>query len=264
MTDKIRIGDWVFEPDTGILAQDEVTVRLENRAATLLELLVETSGQLVSQSAIIDRVWEGRAVSPNSVAVVVSDLRRALNDDPKAPRILETLPKRGYRLIADVSVPNADAAPSATEQASATRPGWTKLWATLAAVVTLVIVIMSLGAGDRAALDRVSISVLATVNDTGDEGYLPLSRSVTELLAVHISQYDQFEVLPVENADLMISSKLILWDGHPSMAIYAESSKTGEIVWSGMAKGPETLLPQQVEQEVSELALAAQPDQVNR
>jgi DNA-binding winged helix-turn-helix (wHTH) protein len=45
MTDKIRIGDWVFEPDTGILAQDEVTVRLENRAATLLELLVETSGQ---------------------------------------------------------------------------------------------------------------------------------------------------------------------------------------------------------------------------
>ena len=107
MTDKIKIADWSFEPETGIVRNNDESVRLENRAATLLEVLAQAAGQVVSQAAIIDRVWEGRAVSPNSIAVVISDLRRALQDDPKAPRILETLPKRGYRLIADVSFPDA-------------------------------------------------------------------------------------------------------------------------------------------------------------
>ncbi|MEL7031023.1 MAG: transcriptional regulator [Pseudomonadota bacterium] len=255
----IRIDTWSFAPDTGMLDNGEETRRLENRTAALLELLARQPGQVVSQSTILDHVWEGRTVSPNSIAVVISDLRRALNDDPKAPRILETLPKRGYRLIADVSLPDSMETPATDAQPrerNLFRP-WFIITAIAGAI--LLIGLFSGRFASPTALDRTSISVSATVNETGDDQYLPLSRSVTELLSVELGKFDHLKLSADTDPDIVIRSKLILWDGHPSMSIYAESAETGEVLWSGIASGPETLLPRQVREEMTEFAQTAQP-----
>lgn len=66
----------------------------------VLALLYARAGAVVSADEILERVWEGRAVSAHSVATVVSELRKALGDDTREPRYIETVPKRGYRLIA--------------------------------------------------------------------------------------------------------------------------------------------------------------------
>src|SRR3954469_16690217 len=96
-----RIGGWEFSPATGELRRRADVRRLEPRAAKALELLCEANGEVVSQEQLIDGVWQGRSLSENSVAVVIGQLRRALDDDAREPRLIETIPKRGYRLRAD-------------------------------------------------------------------------------------------------------------------------------------------------------------------
>src|SRR3954464_1637110 len=93
-----RIGAWEFSPATGELRRRTDLRRLEPRAAKALEMLCEAGGEVVSQEQLIDGVWQGRSLSENSVAVVIGQLRRALDDDAREPRLIETIPKRGYRL----------------------------------------------------------------------------------------------------------------------------------------------------------------------
>ncbi|MEM9571732.1 MAG: winged helix-turn-helix domain-containing protein [Pseudomonadota bacterium] len=264
MSGTIKIDKWAFSPDTGTIAHGDETRRLENRAAALLELLARSPGDVVSQSDILEQVWHGRTVSPNSIAVVISDLRRALDDDPKSPKILETLPKRGYRLIAEVApaVEAQNNAPTQPSVASAPVQRWR--WVAVVAFAALVLGLWSTTNSSTASVNRTSIMVSATVNETGDDQYLPLTRSVTELLAVEVTKYEQFKVSADQQVDVIVRSKLILWDGHPSMSIYAESADSGEVLWSGMASGPETLLPRQVKDEMAKFADLNKGAAVNR
>ena len=98
-----RIGEWHFHPGSGELRRGSDVRRLEPRAARTLELLLEARGSVVSHERLIHEVWSGRTLSENSVAVVVGQLRRALGDDARDPRLIETIPKRGYRLIGQPS-----------------------------------------------------------------------------------------------------------------------------------------------------------------
>lgn len=75
----------------------------------VLVLLHERAGEVVSAEQILARVWGGAVVSDHSVAVVVSDLRKALGDSSRTPRFIDTVPKRGYRLRAE-AVERAEAA----------------------------------------------------------------------------------------------------------------------------------------------------------
>jgi transcriptional activator of cad operon len=73
----------------------------------VLVLLIERRGQVVTRDALIAEVWRGAHVAPGAIARSLSLLRRALDDDSTCPSYIETLPKRGYRLIAAVSMHEA-------------------------------------------------------------------------------------------------------------------------------------------------------------
>lgn len=256
MSATIKIANWTFAPDTGVLENGAQSTRLEHRAAALLELLARVPGQLVSHGEIIDKVWDGRSVSPNSVAVVISDIRRALGDDPKAPKFVETLPKRGYRLIA--ASQNAAGAADASELAGQVRNVPMPALLALPLIAVLVYVMGQFYDTQPPVAEALSVSVSAATNETGDTQYDPLTASVTELLSVELARHEAVKVSTRSDASVIVSGKLILWDGHPSMSIHAESVATGEVIWSGMASGPETLLPRQVREEISEFAALAE------
>lgn len=74
--------------------------RLEPKGTALLTVLAESAGQLVDKESLINKLWPGQVVTDDALTRVVSRLRKLLEDDPKAPEIIETIPKRGYRLIA--------------------------------------------------------------------------------------------------------------------------------------------------------------------
>jgi len=101
MTSKLRIGDWNADPDSGTIARNGETIRLEVRSMRLLMCLAERAGQVASIDELISNVWGGVAVSPDSVYQAVTALRRQLGDDSRKPAYIETVPRLGYRMIAE-------------------------------------------------------------------------------------------------------------------------------------------------------------------
>src|SRR5690606_18642573 len=91
---------------------------LDPKELAVLLLLAERAPGAVSTDELLDHVWPGVVVGDNVVHQVITRLRRALGDDARRPRYIETLRKRGYRLLvipaALSSSPAADPAPRRT------------------------------------------------------------------------------------------------------------------------------------------------------
>ena len=78
----------------------------------LLVLLANQEGEVVSRGDILSSVWNGSSVGDDTVNVAVSQLRRALGDKPRTPEFIATVPKRGYRWIAEVKWVESGVRPS--------------------------------------------------------------------------------------------------------------------------------------------------------
>src|SRR5580704_3156084 len=74
---------------------------LEPKSFRLLLFLIENPGRALPKEEIMAVVWPDTFVSDNSLARAVTQIRKALDDDPKAPRYIETVPSVGYRFVAD-------------------------------------------------------------------------------------------------------------------------------------------------------------------
>lgn len=80
-------------------------VALKVQSAKVLGILLENRGKLVTRDQLIRRIWPDRTVEFDlSLNSCLRDIRRALGENPKAPKFIETLPKRGYRFSAEVSL----------------------------------------------------------------------------------------------------------------------------------------------------------------
>jgi len=99
----LRIGAWRVDPRTGQLTREGETVRVEARTLRLLLYLAQRAGEVVSQDELLEQVWSGVVVTPDSVYQGVASLRRTLGDDPKRPTYIATVPRLGYRMVASVS-----------------------------------------------------------------------------------------------------------------------------------------------------------------
>lgn len=230
MSDVIRIGDWAFSPNSGELHRGDERKALEDRAARLLAVLARERGSVVSQEQLIAEVWKGRALSANSVAVVIGDLRRALGDDARAPKFIETVAKRGYRLTE--GLPAAKATPRMLLVAGV-------------AAAAGVILIGGLMAPRASPLPVITIA--NAVNETGDARYAPLARAVDALVVRDVTGARSMRVSSTASeGSIALSSDLILWSGQPSVSISATDTTSGEVIWSGIAPGPEDSLPDQV------------------
>jgi TolB-like protein/DNA-binding winged helix-turn-helix (wHTH) protein/Tfp pilus assembly protein PilF len=99
----MQIGEWIADPDDDSLTRGEESARIEPRMMRLLVRLARTPGEVVSQDALLDDVWQGVVVSPASVYQNVSQLRKALGDTETPPSYIETVARKGYRLVAPVA-----------------------------------------------------------------------------------------------------------------------------------------------------------------
>ena len=104
----LRIGAWRVDPALDEISRDNETVKLEPQAMRLLVCLAGHAGAVVSVEQLLDQVWRGVIVTPNSVYRAVATLRRTLGDDAKNPTYIANTLRRGYRLMARVD-PWADA-----------------------------------------------------------------------------------------------------------------------------------------------------------
>ena len=120
-TAKLLVGDWCVDPAVGRISRGGEVVRVEERTMRLLLELARRPGEVVGIDDLLDRVWSGVTVTPDSVYQSVASLRRQLGDDPKHPRYIATVPRLGYRLVAPVA---AWTEGGATRAPSRWRSGW--------------------------------------------------------------------------------------------------------------------------------------------
>lgn len=90
---------WSFDPATGCLRRGGEEVHLDPKEAAVLTHLAEEAPNPVSVRALLARSWADVVVGDNAVHQVVARLRKVLGDSPRRPTYIQTLPKRGYRLL---------------------------------------------------------------------------------------------------------------------------------------------------------------------
>jgi TolB-like protein/tetratricopeptide (TPR) repeat protein len=94
------LGDWLVEPALDRISKDGAVRHLRPRLMDLLVFLAQHPGEVVTKDQILDHVWQQRFVAESVLSRSVADLRQLLDDDAEQPRYIETIPKRGYRLVA--------------------------------------------------------------------------------------------------------------------------------------------------------------------
>jgi DNA-binding winged helix-turn-helix (wHTH) protein/TolB-like protein/Tfp pilus assembly protein PilF len=115
-----EFGDFRLIPAEGLLLKNGQPISLTPKAFSTLLLLVEQHGHLVEKAVLIDRVWENSFVEEAAVSRCVWAIRNALGEDT-ARKFIQTVPKRGYRFVADVST-TADAAFPGNEKTNGFTP----------------------------------------------------------------------------------------------------------------------------------------------
>jgi len=122
---RLRIGAWCVEPTTGRMSRGDEVVRLEARTLRLLLCLADRAGQVVTADELLDKIWPDVTVSQDSVYQAVASLRRLLGDNSRQPDYIATVPRQGYRLVAQVAPwvhpPIADSSSAVTTGAGSRR-----------------------------------------------------------------------------------------------------------------------------------------------
>jgi len=116
-----RFDGFVLDPLNLRLTANGEKRSLEPKSFRLLQFLIENRSRVVSKDEILRVVWEEVAVTDNALTRAVTQIRKALEDDPKHPRFIETIPTVGYRFTGHVTE-MADPLPAASEPPPALAP----------------------------------------------------------------------------------------------------------------------------------------------
>jgi len=100
----VAFGDFVLDLDACLLKKAGERIPLSAREFDVLGFLVENAGKAFSPQEIYERVWGQRYGDPTTIGVYVQRIRRKLEADPKAPRLIETVKGKGYRFESDALV----------------------------------------------------------------------------------------------------------------------------------------------------------------
>ena len=109
-TSVVRFGTYEVSLQSGEVRKAGLKIRVQQQPMKLLKILLERPREVVTREELRSRVWPGESFGDfdQALNIAVGKLRSALGDSAENPRFIETLPKRGYRFIADVSVVDAD------------------------------------------------------------------------------------------------------------------------------------------------------------
>jgi len=238
-----RIGDWRFDPTRNELSRGGESRRLPRREIALLARLVANAGQTVSREQLLAEVWSRRMVNDEVLSRAIAELRRALDDDARNPRYIETISKVGYRLLV-MPEPDPEAFAPATESGPATgEPGFDASpraarrhgrVVLLAVLVAVVAGLGYLGWKRSVVADPLSVeNLLRTRPLTSDPGWEMTPRFTPDARSVLYARVERSEdektTLRLRSLDGSVDETL-LDDGHWNLCPVASPDAT-RLVW---------------------------------
>jgi adenylate cyclase len=108
---RLKVGNWIVDPSLNSMSSEGGTIRLEPKVMGVLLCLAQHPGETLSKEQLFQAVWPNIIVTEYVLRRCIAELRRAFDDDAGNSHIIETIPKRGYRLLAPVTAPAAATAP---------------------------------------------------------------------------------------------------------------------------------------------------------
>src|SRR6201981_4206528 len=113
----VRFGTYEVSLQSGEVRKAGLRIRVQQQPMKLLQILLEHPRKVVTREDLRSRVWPNESFGDfdQALNIAIGKLRSALGDSAENPRFIETLPKRGYRFISDVSVLDADSRPRRPE-----------------------------------------------------------------------------------------------------------------------------------------------------
>jgi TolB-like protein/DNA-binding winged helix-turn-helix (wHTH) protein/Tfp pilus assembly protein PilF len=242
------IGEWSVEPALDALQRGGVTVRLEPKAMELLVALSSRPGEVVSREELLSAVWPGVVVGDEALSQAVTKLRKALGDDVRAPIYIETISKRGYRLIAPVK---PLAGRPGAEIAGAPAPGKPHLRQRASLIGFLVALVAagtylwqsqhaaSLAGGhtqEEPGTDRISKLPTVTVTPfdslSDDPAQVYLARGITADLTTDLSRLAGLRVIGASRGRYLVSGSVQRTADHLKVNVRLTDSATGQQLWS--------------------------------
>ncbi len=189
------VGEWAVIPSLDRLERGDDTVVVEPRVMEVLVHLARHPGEVISADELIAEVWKGTIVSDAPVYHNVAKLRKALGDDPKHPAYVETVPKRGYRLIAKAVFPETAAETAAVVEQ---RTGWRTTYVIPALSLLLSSLFFFVSTSDMARTGPTligSIAVLPFADMSGDGSQEYFGDGIAEELLHTLSNLPDMRVV---------------------------------------------------------------------
>jgi TolB-like protein/DNA-binding winged helix-turn-helix (wHTH) protein/Tfp pilus assembly protein PilF len=201
---RLSFGPFDADLHSGELWKHGTRIRLQSQPFQLLTMLLERPGELVTREEICQKLWSENTFVDfdHSLGTALNKIREALDDSPSEPRFVETLPKRGYRFIAPVTVvgiveepslpPSSDSETHAVDQHR--RKAVTSK---ILGVCTAVAIIASALLGWSWLHPRTvrSIAVLPLANLSGDASQQFFADAVTDELTTNLAQIGSIRVI---------------------------------------------------------------------
>lgn len=206
MNGDFRIGPWLVQPSLNSVSQNGTSTRLETKVMEVLVCLADQSGHVVSKERLLQAVWPDTFVTDDVLKRSISELRRVFKDDAHESQIIETIPKRGYRLLATVErvTNSSQKIVSATEVSETRGHSRGRRWkaTALAGAAVLMILIGAFGLGGLRswlpgdhvpAIRSLAVLPLQSLSDDPKQEYF--AEGVTDALITNLAQIGALRVV---------------------------------------------------------------------
>ena len=208
MNGDFRVGPWFVEPGLNTISRNGTTVQLEPKVMSVLVCLAEHPGEPISKEQLLQTVWPDTFVSDDVLTRSISELRRMFEDEAKQSRVIQTIAKRGYRLVAPVTPVNAREGPRIKLRAM-------RRFGIAGSAVLLIALLISLSAGKLRGRFGVtnnapqihSLAVLPFKNLSGDAHQDYFAEGMTDLLITYLSKISSLRVISHTSTDKYKNTK---------------------------------------------------------
>jgi len=222
-----QVADWYVDVDANRIQRreepgsvtDDLGIKLEGKVMSLLVYLARNQGNVISREQLEAEVWSDRVISYDALTSCITRLRKVLGDDSRNPSYIETVPKKGYRLIAEVRWDEANSSSTrdgavadnaeqviTTTQAQNSRPKPAGSLITIVLLI-LVVVIALVSISDKetdtqtpdnfavAPTNTPSITVLPFDNLSEDSSQDYFSDGITADISIALSKLSGLQVI---------------------------------------------------------------------
>lgn len=232
----LTLGEWTLDMGTERLLRDSDECQLDPKELSVLLHLIDRAPEVVTSEGLLSRTWPDVVVTDNVLRQVITRLRRALGDDAKHPRYIETLPKRGYRLCAEIG--HSDSRPPDVP-APVPRPLLYRRRAFLASLAVLLALAAAYWLGTAQPtnedLQRTRLAVQPFTYPAGDEqleGYATLLRNEVAHHLGRIAQSRMDLTQNVDDADFVTMGSMSKVGDELRLSIQVVQQDSGIVMWS--------------------------------